>query len=134
MAAEARSRWSTILGGIPATAPNVATHPNATLDAQAARYMAARHSVLQLDLAIQKTNGDFKATLADIERHYNEQVDNVETEYKAKSADLNEKYGAAYDALMREQKAFAEMLKGVDCRAEFVNHFPVPKDEQESES
>lgn len=125
------SRW---WNNIQTTGPNITQHPNATLDAQAARYMSARHAVLQLDLAVQKNNGDFKATLSDIEKHYHEQVDNIEQQYQTRSSDLDGKYRSAYEALMREQRAFAEMLKHVDCRAEFVNHFPVPKDEGEPQT
>ena len=113
---------------IPLTVPgsNVATHPNATLDAQAARLMNVRQAVLQLDMEIQRTDGMFKSTLAEIETHYHKQVDEVEHQYRTKSADLASRYREAHAALLREQKAMADALKGVDCRAEFVNHFPAP--------
>ncbi len=115
---------------IPLTAPNansnVATHPNATLDAQAARLTAARSVVMQLDMEITRTTNTFRSTLADIEKHYHEQVDNVEKQYHDRSGDLATQYRDAHATLMREQKAMAEQLKNVDCRAEFVNHFPVP--------
>lgn len=116
------------------TGPNVATHPNATLDAQAARLMSARHSVLQLDLAIQDVNHKFKATIEDMEKHYHGELDRLESEFQARSADLSAKYRTAHEALMREQKGMAEMLKGVDCKAEFINHFPVPKGEGEPQT
>ncbi len=113
---------------IPMTVPgsNVATHPNATLDAQAARLMNVRQAVLQLDMEIQRNDGTFKSTLADIEAHYTAQVDEVESQYRAKSSDLAARYREAHAALRREQKAMADALKQVDCRAEFVDHFPMP--------
>lgn len=121
---KAPTRW---WNNVQTTGPNVETHPRATLDAQAARYMTARQSVMQLDMAIQDNTNKFKSVLAEIEKHYHEQVDNIEAQYTARSTDLDGKYRAAHEQFMREQRAFAEMLKHVDCKAEFINHFPAPK-------
>lgn len=124
--AQERRWWQAVPLTVPG-ASNIATHPSSALDAQAARLLAVRQTVLQLDMEIQRTDGTFKSTLAEIEAHYNKQVDDVEAQYRERSAELADKYRDAHAALMREQQAMANALKNVDCRAEFVNHFPAPR-------
>ena len=127
MAEVAERRW---WQAVPLTMPganNIATHPSSALDAQAARLLSVRQSVLQLDMEIQRTDGAFKSTLADIEAHYHRQVDDVESQYRERSSELAAKYRDAHAALMREQQAMANAIKNVDCKAEFVNHFPPPR-------
>lgn len=109
-------------------ASNIETHPSAKLDAQAARLQTAHQAVMQLDMSINANDMRFKSTLADIEKHYHEQVDSVEKQYRDEATALAEKYRQAHAALMREQRAMAEQLKGVHCKAEFVNHFPAPQE------
>lgn len=110
----------------------IVPHPAATLDAQAARLMKARHTVTRLDIDIQCTDATFKKTVEDIEEHYHRQLDAIEREYAERSSELQKSYRDAYSILAREQGAMAEQLKQVDCRAEFVTHFPKPKEEPES--
>lgn len=121
---KAPARW---WNAIPNTGPNIHPHPNATLDAQAARLTSAYNAVLNLDLGIKRTDSEFQKTLSDIERHYTEQVDGIEKQYNKRSGELWQQYAVAHEALLREQKAFQEMAKTVHFKGEFVNHFPEPK-------
>lgn len=118
--------WSTILGGIQHTAPNVTTIPSAKLDTLAARLMAVRQTVLQLDLAIQKNNLEYDTTLRDIEEHYMQQLDAVKKQYDARSGVLNLDYRNAHTGLMSCVRAFTEALKDVDFKGEYVSYFPEP--------
>ena len=123
-----RRWWHTV--PLTGQGSNIATHPRATLDAQAARLMNARQTVNQLHMAIQANDMRFKTTLADIEKHYHEQVDGVEKQYHGEASTLAVKYREAHALLMREQRAMAEQLKHVDCKAEFITHFPSPPSDE----
>jgi len=130
MAVEQARGWRSILTAVPLTAPdsNIATHPRATLDAQAARLLAARQEVMKLDMEIQSTDNKYAATRADIDKYYREQIAGVEAQYVELISKLQDEYASAHDALTREQKQMTEMLKQVDCKAEFISNFPPPKD------
>lgn len=128
MAERSLTRWWQSVPRTTEETGQVVTHPRATLDAQAARLLKSRQEVMQLDIEIQALRSSYQATLSDIEAHYSKELDSVQSQYAEKSGALSERYASAHASLMREQGAMAEQLKGVDCRAEFVNHWPVPGD------
>lgn len=141
MAEPQRSSWRSILTQVPLTSPdsNVSVHPQAKLDARVARLEHARQKTNQLHMQMQQTEMRFQTTLADmksafetqtkeIEDHYHRQLDSVQSQYKASMEDVATKYRDAYHVLRREQQAFAEQAKHIDCAVQFVDHFPAPKE------
>lgn len=138
-------KWGSVLPGIPLTQPGdtIVTHPSATLDAQASRLTTARHNANRLHLEMQAEEMRFQATMTAIEAgykeesqkvedHYHAQIDHVQQQLSEKMTKLSAQYRSAYTALRREQKAFAEQVKHVDFKGEFIDHFPEPSERPET--